>query len=293
MKKRTWALAVLGVPALSGCGTSTSGCRPPTATVPWDQRLPDGGPWGGGEISFGDCAAICADAGLDTGLSCNVVAPGRVECLTGLCLGRAPAGLLGLTAPGDTAASWIAASAEFEAAAVHAFWNLAHELEAHGLPGDRARSAAHDEVEHARETTKLALSLGSLPAAPRIAPLREPRSLEEIAIDNGFEGCGRELFGATLNAWQAEHASDERVRALMRRVSPDEQQHAAFSIALAETLMPRLTIAARRRVREAQERALTTLGHEEVPNVVRRQLGLMDGEQARRATHRLLDSARV
>ena len=176
---------------------------------------------------------------------------------------------------------------------MHAFWQLADELEAHGLPGEGARAAAYDEVRHARETTKLALSLGYLPGAPRVAPLREPRSLEAIAIDNGFEGCGRELFGATLNAWQAEHATDGRVRALMRDITPDEQQHASFSFSLAEALMPRLTVAARRRVREAQQRALATLGGETVPEPVRRQLGLMNPEHARRTTQRLLESARI
>jgi hypothetical protein len=79
----------------------------------------------------------------------------------------------------------------------------------------------------------------------------------------------------------------------MREITPDEQNHGAFSISLAEALMPRLTIAARRRVREAQERALTTLGPDLVPDTVRSQLGLMDTEQARRTTQRLLERARV
>jgi hypothetical protein len=295
MKKRTWALALMGAPVLSGCncGSTVSGCNPPKTTVSWDSRLPDGSPWDGGTIAFDACAEICADAGVQEGLRCNPVGQGQLDCITALCLGRAPVGLLGLSAPGDTAASWLAASAELEAAAVHAFWQLAGELEAHGLPGERARAAAYDEVRHARGTTKLALGLGQLPAVPRVAPLPEPRSLEEIAVDNGFEGCGRELFGATLNAWQAEHATDERVRALMREITPDERQHAAFSLSLAEVLMPRLTIAARRRVREAQERALATLGLEAGTEPVRRQLGLMDAQQARRTTERLLETARV
>ncbi|MBL8952239.1 MAG: hypothetical protein JNK82_15760, partial [Myxococcaceae bacterium] len=110
----------------------------------------------------------------------------------------------------------------------------------HGLPGERARQGAWHEVRHARDTTKLALSFGWLPELPRVAPLLEPRSLEAIALGDAYEGCGRELLGSVLNAWQAEHAEDSRVRELMRGVAPDEAQHAAFSMSLAETLTARL-----------------------------------------------------
>jgi len=194
---------------------------------------------------------------------------------------------------GESIGSFLSAAAEFEAASVHAFWQLAAELEAHGLPGDAARDGAYDEVRHARETTKLALSHGWLPPLPRIVPLAEPRSLEAIAIDNAFEGCGRELFGSVINAWQAEHAQDARVRALMRDIAPDERQHAAFSMSLAETLRPRLPLAARRRVREAQERALSSMSDDGLPEAVRQQLGLMDAKQAGATARRLLERSRV
>ena len=290
MKKTTkLALMALGAPTLSGCMYCGYLDCPQPPAIAWDGRNGDGSPWDGGLV--GGCYDLCLDAGVG-GSHCDAISSSELQCRR-LCRGRAPPGLVSLSPLGSTLGSALAASAEFELAAVHAFWQLGDELDAHGLYGEGARSAAFDEVRHARDTTKLALSLGVMPALPRVAPLREPRSLEAIAIDNAFEGCGRELFGATLNAWQAEHASDQRVRTLMRDITPDEQEHAAFSMELSEALMPRLPVAARRKVREAQERAFATLGPEAVPENVRRQLGLMDADQARHAARRLLDTARV
>ena len=285
-KRAKLALVALGAPTMSGCLCFS--CPQPDP-IAWDGRNADGSPWDGGRVT--DCYAMCHDAGLFTN-SCYAVTASELQCGFA-CAGRAPPGLAGLAPVGETLGSSLAASAEFEAAAVHAFWELAGELEAHGFSGHRAREAAYHEVRHARDTTRLALSLGHLPALPRVVPLREPRSLDAVAIDNAFEGCGRELFGAALNAWQGEHATDARVRALMREIAPDEHEHASFSRDLADALMPRLSAATRRRVREAQERALEGLASASVPEAVRLQLGLMDQAQARQLSRRLLDSARV
>lgn len=285
MKKRSWWL--LAAPALGGCPFL---CFNPHRAVPWDGRNADGTPWDGGAVE--GCFEICQDAGVFS-YACVPYDSTRLDCLAVNKGGRAPPGLVGLSSPGSSIGSVLAAAAEFEAASVHAFWQLAGELEAHGLPGDGAREAAYDEVRHARDTTRLALSRGWLPPLPRVMPLAEPRSLEAIAIDNAYEGCGRELLGSVINAWQAEHAGDPQVRALMREIAPDEAQHAAFSVALAETLMPRLPVAARYRVREAQHRALESAGHDGLPETVRRQLGLLDADQAKAAAQRLLDTARI
>lgn len=147
-------------------------------------------------------------------------------------------------------------------------------------------------MRHARAVTGLALRLGVMPRAPRVEP-RPVRSLEEIALDNASEGCGREAFGAVLNAWQAEHASVPEVREVMGAIAADEHAHARASFELAEVLSPRLTPAQRRRAREAQENTVSRLAADEVPEVLRRQLGLMDAEQVARTSGRLLDAARV
>ena len=185
--------------------------------------------------------------------------------------------------------------AELETAAVRAFAQLADELDAHGLDGfaDHARAAALDEVRHSNAITRLALTLGYFPAPVTVTPGPGVRSLEEIAVDNASEGCGRELFGAIQNQWQATHASDERVRALMGSVARDELAHANYAFALAAKLNGRLNIAQRRRVAEAQEGMLSQFGENDAGEATRRLLGLMDSEQTARTTHALLEARRL
>ena len=140
---------------------------------------------------------------------------------------------------------------------------------------------------------RLAMQLGHCPAPVKIAPAREARSLEEIAIDNAGEGCGRELFGAVLNQFQATHATDDRVRAVMGAIAGDERAHANYSFALAEALQSRLTIAQRRRAKEAQEHTLSVLSENATSDSLRRTLGLMDGEQVASTARNLLDTQRL
>lgn len=291
MKARAWALLAVGAPTVGGC--LCYGSCPGPETIAWDGRLVDGSRWdgGGGFLPNAECLALCADAGVQEGYFCQSTSPGTLDCQTVCKGGRAPPGLMSLSALGDSLGSVLASAAEFEGAAVHAFWQLADELEVHGLRGDDARAAAWDEVRHAKATAKLALSLGHLPATPRVARPLEARSLEAIALDNAFEGCGRELLGAAVNAHQAEHATDARVRALMRDITPDEQSHARFSFELARTLMPRLPLASRRRVREAQERALATLGTERVGEGVRQRLGWPDGDETQKLVRALRETS--
>ena len=58
-------------------------------------------------------------------------------------------------------------------------------------------------------------------------------------------------------------------------------------------LMPKLSLAERRRVREAQERALTTLGDDELPGEAHVTLGLMGRAGLRATARQLLDTARI
>jgi len=257
-------------------------------TTAWSGRLADGGTWTSGPLTAADCDMACAAVTSSPAEACTPAGPGMLSC-TPVCLGgRAPPGLLSLSDVDATPGSWIARMAELEAAAVTAFRVLADELEAHGLPAAPARRAAEDEIRHARLLTGLSLRMGALPRRPQIDLPPEPRSLEELAVENAAEGCGREAFGALVNAWQAEHAEDADVRAVMRSIVPDEQAHARASQELHELLAPRLTLAARRRAKEAREQALLALSADPLPELQRRRLGLLDAARAREAALRLL-----
>jgi len=121
-----------------------------------------------------------------------------------------------------------------------------------------ARSAARDEVRHARIMTRLARREGT--AVPRVvhSPL-SVRSLEALALENATEACVGETYGAALAAWQAHHARDPEVREAMQRIASDELRHAALGHAIAEWLTPMLTPAARHRVLAATRDALAAL----------------------------------
>jgi len=140
--------------------------------------------------------------------------------------------------------------------------------------------------------TRLALRYGHCPQPLAMKP-SEVRSLEALAVDNAGEGCGRELFGAVVNAHQARAAQDGEVAAAMAAIAGDEAEHAELSFALAEALMPRLSAAQRRSAREAQARVLESLGADEVHPAARGALGLMDGAQAGATARALLHRRRL
>ncbi|MEM6925396.1 MAG: ferritin-like domain-containing protein, partial [Myxococcota bacterium] len=111
-----------------------------------------------------------------------------------------------------------------------------------------------------------------------------PRRLVDIACDNAAEGCGREAWGAVVGQWQARHAADPAIRAVMASVAEDEVRHAEFSFALDAWLRPRLTRAERARVDRVARRARRRLAAETltpVPLSVRHTLGLPGPPQAR------------
>lgn len=298
MKTWKWwirgGLLVAGAPSLTGCcfAGGTGGNCGKSEVVPWAEKFPNGGAYDGGHIEYADCQSLCSDGGFT---NCSPADAGLLRCTIQCVGGRAPPGLASLSKVGDSAGAWVARMAELETAAVLAFNQLSDELEVHGLHAHahHARLAALDEVRHAQAVTRLALRMGHCPAPLRLAGTPEPRSLEALALDNAGEGCGRELYGATLNQWQATHATDASVRHVMGSIAVEERQHAEWSFALAQTLEARLPLALRRRAREAQERTLALLGAEEVPRAVREPLGLMDGEEASRTVKRLLDDARL
>lgn len=282
----------LGVPVLaSSCGGTGNACNK-TVTIPWNGKLVDGGtaPY----VPYDDCVSLCAAAAAGPYNSCTSLDAGLLTCSYVCVGGRAPPGMSELSAVSSAAGSWVARMAELEAAAVVAFTHTSNELHAHGFAGaaSAALTAAEDEVRHAHAVTRLALRLGHSPVVRAIEP-GEVRSLEAIAIDNAGEGCGRELFGSILNAHQAASASNAGVRQVMASIAADEAAHARFSFELAQQLMPKLSVAARRRAREAQAQVLEQLAHDELPEGLRTTLGLMDSAAMRKTTRRLLDSARV
>lgn len=280
-----------------GCNPPAECFEPPTIRT-WDGKQLDGGVFTNDGLGTGlhaICTSLCPPRQGAASLHCTVPDAGLLSCGVACGGGRAPPGLQGLSTVDGSAGSWIARMAELEAAAVAAFAQLADELEAHGLNDHarHAREAALDEVKHAQSMTRLALRLGHCPAPVQIAEAREIRSLEAIAIDNAGEGCGRELFGAVLNRWQSTHASNVDVRAVMASIAGEEDAHAKYAFALAQTLAPRLSVAQRRRAREAQEQMLSSADHVQASGPARRLLGLMDTEQVARTTRSLLDSARL
>jgi hypothetical protein len=180
----------------------------------------------------------------------------------------------------------LARTAYLEEASVQAFERLARELKARGAPRRliaASRRAAQDEIRHARVTTQLAERAGASVPRVKVEP-RKVRPLQEMAIENVAEGCVRETFGAAVAMIQAERAGDAQVRRAMKRIAQDETRHAELSWAVARWIEPRLDLDGRRRVREAQERAIATLmrdaAHEPDASLTER-LGVPSAAQAR------------
>jgi hypothetical protein len=215
--------------------------------------------------------------------------PPTLTCYGGPCqTGRRPEGLVPSEArdAGDAVARYLAEMAWLEAASVPAFERLTRELEAHGAPQrlrHASRRAAGDEVRHARQVGAFAVGAGAVVRAPRMEPLGV-RSLEEIAIENAIEGCVRETFGAAVAAVQAARAGNDRFRVAMRGIARDEARHAQLSWELATWLDEQLDDVARRRVKEARDRAADDLLREtsvEPDAVLARQLGVPTSSEAR------------
>lgn len=151
--------------------------------------------------------------------------------------GRRPEGLrldsmLAQGADEDAIGRHFAAMATLEAASVTAFRRLHRQLAAFGAPRellDRIRTAARDEIRHARATTALARKYGVTPAAPQISACNEAASLFTIALENAREGCVRETFGALVAHLQTSRAGDADVRATMAEIAGEETEHAALS----------------------------------------------------------------
>lgn len=147
--------------------------------------------------------------------------------------GRPPEGLCtnGEVDAPDLQAAWLARSAHYEAASIHAFLRLAQSLERLGAPEwlrEGALEAARDEVRHARIMTTLAYEAGAKVQTPCIFPLPLP-DLGGLAIDNAVHGCVNETWSAALALWQARNNPDPKLREHMAAIAEDELRHAQLA----------------------------------------------------------------
>jgi hypothetical protein len=237
------------------------------------------------------CAALCREAvpfssAAQTVLACGVVtdagdaATGGSDLDAGSepsvdlhvaftyydCTGRRPAGF----SPrrrckrGSQVGRWFAEASVLEAASVPAFRRLATELEAHHAPARlvrAARRAVGEEIRHHRLTAAVARANGAIAQEPRIrtAPVR---SLVAMAAENAREGCVRETFGAATAAFQARHAADPRLRAVMSVIARDEARHALLAWEVDAWARTALPPAGARRLTAARDAAARTLARE-------------------------------
>jgi len=175
--------------------------------------------------------------------------------------GRRPAGLAPSVAQLGGLGAHFAELARVEAASVHAFVELAAELELHGAPPaliEAAYRAALEEVDHAQRTAELARAFGAVPVVPDVAAT-PPRDLTSILADNAVEGLVHERYGAALAALRATRSTVPAVRDAMAVIARDEAGHADLAADLHAWGMPRVSRAARARIREAREQTLAEL----------------------------------
>lgn len=218
-----------------------------------------------------DCGAVCEQAADECHVKHGFATPWTAFCTDSYScsalgasggIARRPAEFsLGPCEARDDIGAFFAMAAQLEAAAIDAFAMLAAELRAHGAPPDlirRAERAQHDEQRHARMTRGLARRFAASTAAPCVQP-RDVRSLLEIAMENVVEGCVREAYGAFVASWQAQAATDDAVRRVMKRIAPDEIRHAELAFAVAEWIWPQLSAAEQSQLAAAHRCAVEAL----------------------------------
>ena len=250
------------------------GCPQPTLRL-FDSTLLDASADASCEDGGEGRALVCpspvlpGDGGNLYGLECNpYCGAGYYSCYmadAGLASCSKTSGCVGGRRPeryaGDSQNSFFETMTGLEAASVLAFERLARELEAHGAPADLVRAARRarvDEIRHAKITTELARRFGGAPQTIAVE-LGAVRCLEAIALENAIEGCVRETMGALIAAWQAERASDEVVRAAMKKIARDEARHAELAFQVAAWIDERLDADQRARVEIAKNGAIAEL----------------------------------
>ena len=231
--------------------------------------------------------SVCVSEVIDGGVSV-------AQCENAPCFGRLTEGAVAPLHDRRSLGETLAHFAWLEAASVHAFRRLARELSAHGAPRslvDSARTAARDEIRHARIMRALAARHGASVAAVVVkdTPVRD---LESIARENAVEACVVETFGAVLAAWQSERADDDAIRDAMRAIAPDELRHATLAWSVAAWIELRLSDEARARVDRARERAVKECvrGVTRWPKATLRPLGVPSVDVTRTLARSLVSS---
>lgn len=185
--------------------------------------------------------------------------------------GRRPEGLvleqLAATRRGarEAVGQYFASMTVLETASVTAFRRLHRQLAAFGAPPEllaRIRTAAKDEIRHARATGALARRYGVQPKAPEIGACDASPSLFAIALENAREGCVRETFGALVAHLQTTRAADPEVRARMAEIADEETEHAALSWDIAAWIEAQLGDDERARLASERQDAFATLARE-------------------------------
>lgn len=214
------------------------------------------------------CQLLPPSCDVDSGV--HPEAPMIVDCVS--CAGaggRRPRGLCMQNAPKRTAlGDYFADMAHLESASVRAFRDLEEALAILGAPlrlRRAARDAAMDERRHARSMARLARRFGGVTRRPRIRHAAAP-TLMELLEDDAIEGCIGETWGALVATWQAEAASDSRVRAALNRIATDETRHAALAWEVLAWGMAKVAPRERARIARLLEAALGDLARRaEIP----------------------------
>ncbi len=248
------------------------------------------------------CTAVCTQMHGEDLTSCSVDAQADKVVITcnsvQYCVGgrgHACVRPLGLAAGPDAGAAWLARIAHDEAASVHAFRELAHELAVHGAPAHllaELEAAALDELEHAALMSSLARAHGAEPTAPARVAL-PARGLLALAVENAVEGCVHETWAALSAAHQARRAVDPSVRAVFAGIAADEARHAELAWKLDAWLADRLDAHERATVlaaRRSAARELTTRLGAATDEPALLELGLPSARVAAHLSARLADA---
>jgi hypothetical protein len=221
-----------------------------------------------------DCNGLCGDENFIfnchaygdgcVGGSVTDGGPVVIDCAT--CPGAAGRKPAGLEEPAfergaGAFADYFARVAHLEAASVHAFRGLRRDLERFGAPSSLARAARRaeqDERRHARVMARFARRFGGNAPRARVRSARA-RSLEEVAHENGVEGCVRETYAALIATWQAARATDPEIAREMAAIAEDETRHAALAWAFARWAEEHLDDSARARLRTARDAAVAEI----------------------------------
>jgi hypothetical protein len=122
-----------------------------------------------------------------------------------------------------------------EHASIASFARFVLELLHVGAPAEfvrRAQEALRDEIRHAELCFGIASAYAGEPIGPGPLPIEdafEPRNLAAIAASAALEGCINESVSALITAAARDAATDPGVHETLRRITEDENAHAALA----------------------------------------------------------------